>query len=188
MAFAVRSATFCDLASVIPSDHAAAAAGLPPVDSLSMVSYLRGDLRTSPRTELQPDSNVLLRVDPTNSSRLWKLFGSGFTSTPQGATGWACFPGPVYPNATNPGCRSDGNCDKELGGCLFELNSDASEHADVAAIEDEVMKSMIARLGALQASLFTPDRGQMDERACEQVLANGGFYGPWLFLEGHDPV
>ena len=70
---------------------------------------------------------------------------------------------------------------------MFELNSDASEHADVAAIEHEVMKSMIARLGALQASLFTPDRGQMDERACEQVLANGGFMVP-VVLGGCDPV
>ena len=65
---------------------------------------------------LKHHQNVLLRVDPSNSSRLWKLFGSGFPSTPQGATGWACFPGPVYPNATDPGCRSGGDCDKELGG------------------------------------------------------------------------
>ena len=126
---------------------------------------------------------MLLRVDPSNSSRLWKLFGSGFPSTPQGATGWACFPGPVYPNATDPGCRSGGDCDKELGGCLFELISDPTEHVDVAASEGDAMQSMVARLGALQAALFTPDRGQKDDRACEQVAANGGFYGPWLFLE-----
>ena len=179
----MRSATFCELASVAPSDSAAAAAGLPPIDSLSMVSYLRGDRQSSPRTELQPDSNVLLRVDTTNSSRLWKLFGSGFASTPQGATGWACFPGPVYPNATDPGCHFGGNCDKELGGCLFELNSDPTEHIDLAESEGAVLQSMVARLGALQASLFTPDRGQKDERACERVVANGGFYGPWLFLD-----
>jgi hypothetical protein len=149
-----------------------------------MVSYLRGERPSSPRTELQPDSNVLLRVDRANSSRLWKLFASGFTSTPQGATGWACFPGPIYPNATDPGCRSSGNCDRDLGGCLFELSSDPTEHVDVAGSEGVVLQSMIKRLGALQASLFTPDRGQKDERACERVVANGGFYGPWLFLDG----
>ena len=56
MHLAAHSATFCELGSVAPSDSAAAAAGLPPVDSLSMVSYLRGERPTSPRTELQPDS------------------------------------------------------------------------------------------------------------------------------------
>jgi hypothetical protein len=56
--------------------------------------------------------------------KLWKLFGSGFPGTPQGSTGWACFPGPHYPNATDPSCHSGGDCDKELGGCLFELASD----------------------------------------------------------------
>jgi len=197
-------ATFCEIANVTVADAAAAAAGLPPIDSQSMLTYLVGDggggsysggTALSPRVELQVDSNVLLKVvsaatdrntDATNSTaananlKLWKIFGSGFPSTPQGATGWACFPGPFYPNATNPGCNSGGDCDKSLGGCLFELYGDATEHLNLAASEADVMRMMVSRLAALQPSIFSPDRGQADQAACLQVNKNGGFYGPWL--------
>jgi hypothetical protein len=53
-------ATFCELAGVALADPAAAKAGLPGLDSLSMVGYLTGRDKASPRTELQIDSNVLL--------------------------------------------------------------------------------------------------------------------------------
>ena len=191
-------ATYAQLAGLTMPlvDEEAKAAKLPPIDSMSMVAYLRGDVATSPRKEYQVDSNVLLKeltitrrvagvmggaaATTTSTTALWKLFGDDFPSTPQGATGWACFPGPHYPNATDPGCKSGGNCDKKLGGCLFELNSDPTEHVDVATTESEAMKTMRARLAELQATLFTPDRGSKDPRACEQVAKNGGFYGPWL--------
>ena len=73
-----------------------------------------------------------------------------------------------------------GDCDKKLGGCLFNLGSDPTEHVDVAATERAAREAMLARLAALQATLFKPDRGSKDPRACEQVVRNGGFYGPWL--------
>ena len=166
-------------------DAAAAKAGLPGLDSLSMVDYLTGRNRTSPRTELQVDSNVLLMEQtgapsPTRSRKLWKLFSTAWPSTPQGATGWACFPGPVYPNATSPSCGMRGECDKELGGCLFDLASDPTEHTDVAATEPAALARLTARIAALLPALFQPDRGSKDERACDQVTLNGGFYGPWV--------
>ena len=176
-------ATFCELVSINATDPQSAAASLPAIDSISMLSYIKGERATSPRTELQPDSNVLLRVDPTNASRLWKLFGTDFPGTPQGSTGWACFPGPQYPNATDPSCHSGGGCDKELGGCLFELRSDPTEHVDLAASAShaEVLRGLVGRLGELQASLFNPDRGAKDPRACDVARSRyGGFYGPWL--------
>ena len=111
---------------------------------------------------------------------MWKLLSNEWPSTPQGATGWACFPGPVYPNATDPSCHMRGGCDKELGGCLFELASDPTEHVDVAATEPAALAMLKARMAAMQPLLFQPDRGSKDERACDQVRLNGGFYGPWI--------
>jgi arylsulfatase I/J len=45
-------ATFCALAGVDPTDARAAAAGLPPIDSLDMSALLLGTNATSPRTEV----------------------------------------------------------------------------------------------------------------------------------------
>jgi len=45
-------ATFCALAGVDPTDKRAAAAGLPPIDSLDQWPYLSGSNKTSPRTEV----------------------------------------------------------------------------------------------------------------------------------------
>jgi hypothetical protein len=185
----LQYATFCELAGQNATDPTATAAGLPPLDSLSMVAYLRGDRATSPRSELQVDSNVLLQAGGTDGGddaahTIFKLFGSNFPSTPQGSTGWACFPGPHYPNGTDPSCHSGGDCDRELGGCLFELVSDDGEHVDRAASEPAVMKAMVTRLGVLQSTLFAPDRGSKDPRACEVAQQKwGGFYGPFIFLE-----
>ena len=200
MAIADWHATFCELAGAphCNIDAAAAAANLPPLDSISMVDCefefarklsllvitgpiklwrafavakgagsdrllvsidLRGDEPFSPRLEVQVDSNVLrqstrnlralyvasryamdiifaerllvltVKAESNCTSglapcKIWKILSGYFPSTPQGATGWACFPGPHYPNGTDPSCHSGGNCDKELGGCLFELISD----------------------------------------------------------------
>ena len=50
------------------------------------------------------------------------------------------------------------------------------------------MKGMLARLGALQATLFNPDRGSADPAACETAKSRwGGFYGPWLQLPSVRP-
>ena len=45
-------ATFAELAGVDPTDHMAAAAGLPGVDSVSLWPYLSGANQTSPRKAL----------------------------------------------------------------------------------------------------------------------------------------
>lgn len=45
-------ATACALAGVDPTDHRAAAAGLPPIDSLDFSAVLLGTNMTSPRTEI----------------------------------------------------------------------------------------------------------------------------------------
>ena len=38
---------------------------------------------------------------------------------------------------------------------------------------------MQAQLTAANAGIFSPDRGGPDPRACAQVKANGGYWGPF---------
>ena len=48
----VRSATFCELAGVDATDHRAALADLPPIDSYSHAGLILRTNLTSPRTEI----------------------------------------------------------------------------------------------------------------------------------------
>ena len=52
--------TFCGLAGVDPKDEAAAAAKLPPVDSLDMWPLVSGQTSTSPRTDIHISVNALI--------------------------------------------------------------------------------------------------------------------------------
>lgn len=53
-------ATFAHLAGVDPTDHRAAAANLPPIDSLNLWPYLSGENDTSPHAEVYMDTTALL--------------------------------------------------------------------------------------------------------------------------------
>jgi hypothetical protein len=59
-----RYATFAEVAGADPTDHAAAAAGLPPIDSVSVLKYITGEAPSSPRTVSQrtPHKQQLLVV------------------------------------------------------------------------------------------------------------------------------
>ena len=74
------------------------------------------------------------------------------------------------------------DCDAaEGGGCLYELTSDPTEHVNLAAQMPDQLKAMRARLAALNAGNYSPDRGKGDPQSC--VVAEGrykGFYGPWI--------
>ena len=139
--------TFCDLAGVSAVDARAAAANLPPIDSLSMVPVLLG-------TGVSPRRSLPLGTEPRRSSlfpggttvnglieedadgKLWKLL-----TGPIWESGWA---GPQYPNrTTNTNCfdhpkgpvTSPGSCIQDCGNgtCLFELIDDPTEHQNLAA-------------------------------------------------------
>ena len=51
-------ATFAELAGADPTDHAAAAAMLPPIDSVSMLKYITGQTPTSPRNSIAVGSST----------------------------------------------------------------------------------------------------------------------------------
>ena len=87
------------LAGVDPTDHRAAAKGLPPIDSLNMVPYFLGKQKASPRTDLYADHKVLIK------GQFKLLVGTGTNPDdapcPGGAAacvGSACWASPHYPN------------------------------------------------------------------------------------------
>ena len=75
--------TVAGLAGVDPTDHRAAAAGLPPIDSLDMVPYITGKVTTSPRKSIfndvyaapSPDALATAFVDCACGSR--QKYGRG---------------------------------------------------------------------------------------------------------------
>jgi len=105
-------------------------------------------------------------------------------------SGWV---GPAYPNATgrqplpNLGRRyppprfGTWAFDCGVGGCLYELTADPTEHHDLAASMPAVTKRMRARLDELNQRLYSPDRGKGDPAACQVAEERfGGFYGPFV--------
>lgn len=154
------------------TDKRAAAAGLPPIDSINMWPYLMSDgsNQTSPRSEFVVGSGNdggIVQGD-------YKLiFGK------QGPAFWTTLD---YPNGT-AGEPVSINCGSiEDGGCLFNWIKDPTEHDDI--VNDtgnaEIVSSMRARFQELLKTTFNPDRGAPDQNCCVQIEKNGGYWGPWL--------
>jgi hypothetical protein len=43
-------------------------------------------------------------------------------------------------------------------------------------VADQIYEKMVDA----QLHVYDPPRGDIDTRACEQVVTNGGYFGPWL--------
>ena len=167
-------ATFCALAGVDPTDHRAAAAGLPPIDSLNMWPLISGANSTSPRTEIVAGSDssecnfgngttvqALVRADG------WKLI--------IGSLGQNVWSGPISPNGTNwtdtpYHCGIPSSPPVGKGGCLFNVLTDPNEHDDVVDQHPDIVAEMYARIQAHQTTAFSPDRGHDDGSACRAAL------------------
>ena len=163
--------TFCALAGVPAVDPRAAAAHLPPLDSINMWPYIVGEAAASPRTTIHMDAGVLVQGDLKylkNESAL------------------ACWHGPQYPNATGPDasdCTRVESCDP----CMYNLTADPNEHVNLA--HDPAHAQAVERLATLSSKLdetiFKPNRGMPDPEACYQAIKYGegkswGFWGPWI--------
>ena len=181
-------ATFAQLAGVDPTDHAAAAAGLPPVDSVSLWPYLSGAQPLSPRTVLAIGSSSCEKesVLPTECVNQW---GWGDTTTivsgliedagegeglwklligEQTQNGWQ---GPLYPNRSTANGAFAFNdaftafCGET--GCLFRLDTDPEERHNLlregakganATVLARAQRMMIA-LRKHNSTTFSPERG-----------------------------
>lgn len=188
------------------SDHTAKDAGLPPIDSVSMWEYITGKVSTSPRKRVPIGSTTCAnaslpncfnkwgwgqvnttvagliedRRDGDGEGGLWKLL---IDQNPM--NGWT---GPRYPNISTAAHAFNFSSIQSCGshGCLFRLDSDPSEHHDLASTHENVARDMLTTIRTLNTSVFSPDRGIGEEfpsvfrAACNAAVHRyGGYYGPW---------
>ena len=155
--------TFCALVGVDPTDTRAAKANLPPIDGYNMWPLVSGANGTSPRTEIP--------LNPGLISGDYKLLVDMM-----GQAGWT---GPQYPNKTHAeGIDAEEECGYQ--GCLYNIKEDPEERHNLASSMPDKAKEMRVRLDAWDDTMFIPNRGLPDRKACDQVLANGNFFGPFL--------
>eukprot|EP00039_Didymoeca_costata_P024936 m.11904 g.11904 ORF g.11904 m.11904 type:complete len:523 (+) comp4552_c0_seq1:170-1738(+) len=83
---------------------------------------------------------------------------------------------PPWSGLTNPGLP----CTCGTSGCLFNVTNDPNEEHDLASSDPGTVMKLKAKLDAARPSLYAPDRGAMDPKACDEVKNSGGFWGPWL--------
>jgi hypothetical protein len=162
-----RYATFVHgIAGLDATDKEAAAAGLPPLDSVDQWAYLSGASATAPRTTLpigstgnphdtwasKNDVQVHGFIEATDG-KLWKLLVGGITNN--------IWQGPEYPNATTAKQVDSNTLIHDCGfatGCLFELTVDETEHVDVAAENPAVGSDLDTRLRR-QTRQYSPRSG-----------------------------
>ncbi len=159
--------TFCGLAGVDPTDTKAAAANLPPVDSMDMWPLISGQNSTSPRVDIPISNKTLISGD-------YKILVGDVHSA-----GWT---GPIYPNTTkHAGIEAIKKC--RSTGCLYNIKEDPEERKDLRESMPEKLKDMQAKLVKYQATHFSPNRGQPWPGACDVAIDKyDGFWGPFLEL------
>jgi arylsulfatase A-like enzyme len=186
-------ATFAAAAGLpAQADAPAAAAGLPPFDSLSLLDAIQTGA-PSPRTgKMTVVSTVnAQQYNPHGTPTVvavmdqWKLIC--------GSPGGALWTGPVFPNASGEPSTAQleaavvecGDPTKTKGaGCLFDVIADPSEHHDVAKQNPDVVAKMLALLKEDEKTWYNPDRGcskkECNQACCDAAIAAGGFWAPYL--------
>lgn len=196
-------------AAVYKQDSLAEAAGLPQPDSISAWEYICDSTSTPPRQIIllgdadnfktvvqgiivdERDSCKASRVETTSLGRmvdtksrdgnqsvpaatrgLWKLLIGELTQD-----GWQ---GPIFPNASTSWDGDHAKLDCGSRGCLFELESDPTEHYDLAAVMPSKLIYMHAMLTNASSTIYSPDRGVSDPHACEVARSRGMCWGPFI--------
>jgi arylsulfatase B len=180
-------------------DKAAAAAGLPPIDSIDQSATLLEDLPDLlyPRQEIFLGSCSNARHDPFCQSDPGMTVVQGVVANRDGGliklllgdVPLDCVVGPIWPNGSALNCPWH---DCGLTGCLYNLTSDPSESMDLIANSSspsivDLATNLRERVQRHTRTVFSPNRGYEDlTGACEAALhVHGGFWGPWL--PTHDP-
>ena len=193
--------SLCGLAGVDPADRAAAAAGLPPIDSVDQLPHLFGTNATPPRAVVELGVPITPGVAAADFkyniasggvyvggvvTKRWKLL--------LGAQYQSVWTGPAYPNSSTwqdvlvdcggglpfPGHRPA--APPPPRGCLFDLDSDPLEAVNVADDNPEVVAALNATIVAAQRGVIAYLHGALDPAACDAAYnaSRGGVIGPWL--------
>jgi arylsulfatase B len=174
-------ATLCGLAggtaAACVADARAAAAGLPPIDSLDLWPLLSGANASSPRFEFAASAATLVTAR-------FKLI--------EGQPGSASWQGALWPNASSPAQLINPVVADCATGCLFDVNGDPGEHIDVAAAFPAELADARARLAAWRATFYTNNETARCANAslpiahacaCDAGARAGGFFVPYAFEE-----
>ena len=169
--------TFCHLAGGLdPTDKRAAKHGLPPVESINMWPFLMGKngFDVSERKDVFLSSgNGGGLIMENNVSKYKILFGN------QDPAFWTTLD---FPNGTIPELQSIDCGGVKNGGCFFDIMNDPTEHDDLInkseykQLIEEIRKKYIE----MNNTTFSPNRGEPDNRCCDQIIINKGYWGPWL--------
>ena len=84
--------------------------------------------------------------------------------------------GPGWDSKAAPGVP----CTCGRAGCLFNLQDDPDEKTNLILAHPRTAARLSARLDVLRDSVYAPDRGPIEQAACDVVGSKwGGFWGPW---------
>eukprot|EP01065_Artemidia_motanka_P026718 TRINITY_DN31978_c0_g1_i1.p1 TRINITY_DN31978_c0_g1~~TRINITY_DN31978_c0_g1_i1.p1 ORF type:complete len:539 (+),score=164.55 TRINITY_DN31978_c0_g1_i1:89-1705(+) len=178
-------ATFAALAGEDPTDHRAAAAGLPPIDSVNVWPLVSGENGTSPRAEIPIGDFNGTNSDAQTPTLVGGLISGDFKIL-IGTETMAGWPGPHFPNTSsswNPSESREKCGTTPATGCMYNIIEDPGEHHNLASSMGERFEQMLRRVEELQQDVYSPDRGVVDPKACELGTGRyGGFWGPFLHL------
>ena len=62
------------------------------------------------------------------------------------------------------------------GTCL----ADTGNHVICVDIDEAKVAAMQARLAQVRDTVYAPNRGVLDPKACAANTANGGYWSPWM--------
>jgi arylsulfatase B len=182
-------ATFCGLAGADPADARAAAAGLPPIDSLDVWPLLSGAASVSPREEVVLGAAYPWPGLDSGATVVQGLVRADGAKLLLGDMQMSVMTGPLYPNGSvwqNVPFKCGGFPAADPGspggpGCLFNVTADPGETTDLAPANPALAAAMRARIAELQQGVFSPGRGGVTDDSCRAARTTWrGFIGPFL--------
>eukprot|EP00927_Polykrikos_kofoidii_P049291 TRINITY_DN43369_c0_g1_i1.p1 TRINITY_DN43369_c0_g1~~TRINITY_DN43369_c0_g1_i1.p1 ORF type:complete len:569 (+),score=63.47 TRINITY_DN43369_c0_g1_i1:90-1796(+) len=183
-------------------DVEAQANGLPPLDSVNMWDYLTGKVDSSPRTELAlsvlpaaavaPSAALLETFEGRNRYDVRYYGGgeaiiSGNFKLIQGLVFFGPFKPPKVPGncleMQGPWTTSHPGVPCQFAApALYDVVNDPTETTDISGMHPEVATALAARIETLRGGVYAPDRGPLEQAACDAADGYGDFWGPWLNL------
>jgi hypothetical protein len=193
-------ATFCGLAGVSVAPPGGEPNDVPASDSINVWAALSTpNASASPRTEVPLAFCANAETDcdeggggtgaDGGDSALIVQQPDGtllkFINGTQGFLGW--WQGPLFPNASSmmPGHDAIGTC---VGGCLFDLSADPTEHVDLRHARPAAFAKLARRMAAIGATVYQTDYDAGYDHCLSAPAAheaNHGFLAPRCTKQAH---